>query len=344
MNGFKPRYGALLPVLAIFIPLLLCFSVLEVGLRFFGTRAPIIRAEMFTWQSSEALLPYTLRPDFKGTYAGGLVTIGPDGNRIVPLPLQTDTEYVQREVVIVGDSVVFGQGLDDDQTIAANMQRLLLVRHGARVVSIAAPGYTSWNEYTAVSRYMQRANPNDVVLVYVHNDVTRNNDHFNFKENGGKIYYMERDFLRKVTGFFYERSRLFYIVADSIKRLFKMMRDDDVNYSSKRWIVDRDAMSYSIGALKGIKMLCDQIGATFRVAIYRGGSYYSRGAARDFHESYERLLTASLKEAKIDHFILGRAVAELPLEKFRISWNDDGHPSAIAAQLIAEEIVTMLMD
>src|SRR5262249_39271517 len=107
LTGFRGKI--LIPVLAIGLSLSATLLAMEVSLRFLDVRPTIIDSQMFLW-ANDPLLPHQLRPGYTGMYAGGVVTVGADGNRVVPLPQGLDPDTLSREVVLLGDSVVFGQG------------------------------------------------------------------------------------------------------------------------------------------------------------------------------------------------------------------------------------------
>jgi len=282
------------------------------------------------------LLPYTLRAGYSGNYAGALINIDSDGNRVVPMPAAARPSPTSREIVLVGDSVVFCQGLDDEDTIAANIQRMLSETDPVRVVPIAAPGYTSWNEYTALRSYPRFAQIGTVLLVYVSNDLTTDNDHFKLGATGGRIHYLKMDLLHRVLRAAYANSRLLFLISDSLKKLIYMARSGSAATSEG---VDRPALAYSLEAIGKTRDLCLASGKHLLVAIYRDGTYYSQPHAV---EQYELAVSQGLQSIGVDNFTLTWATSRLPLAKFAVAWNDPSHPSAEATRILSEEIVEEL--
>jgi hypothetical protein len=99
--------------------------------------------EFASWAPLEPVLGFRLRPantvhakatlDGKTLY-GATYTIGTDGWRVTPeAPPGADT------YIFMGDSCVFGQGLDDDQTLAAQFAKANNFK--VRTVNVAVPGY-----------------------------------------------------------------------------------------------------------------------------------------------------------------------------------------------------------
>ncbi|MFI5001615.1 MAG: hypothetical protein ACHQK9_17185 [Reyranellales bacterium] len=143
LRGNPWRSGALL-VAAVAVSLVLLDAFAG-----FLTPSPIglgvvWREEPRDWTPSDPLLGYRPRPDTKvlatatyGTetiYDKVLYTIAADGTRSTPpAPAGADT------YLFLGDSFMFGQGLPDDQSLAAQFARLNDFK--VRAVNFSAPGY-----------------------------------------------------------------------------------------------------------------------------------------------------------------------------------------------------------
>jgi hypothetical protein len=71
----------------------------------------------------------------------------------------------EADVWLVGGSVAFGLGQRDDHTVASELVRLADEEGIAlRVVNLAVPGWTSWQEHQAISARLGSEAPPDVVL------------------------------------------------------------------------------------------------------------------------------------------------------------------------------------
>jgi len=319
-----------LSVSLVAVSVLLTLLVFELGLRFLGFRSAVLESKMFAVMDDD-LLPYILRPGYEGYFAGGKVTVDAYGNRVVPIPSKT-LQHGYEEIVLLGDSVVFGQGLDDGYTIGAHMQKKLASKN-IRVAMISAPGYTSWNEYAALLRYRNLAKVTTVVLVYVGNDITMDNDFFKLRQTGGRIIFMDQNIWHKLLHAAYDNSRTVFAVADGVKRLLYGRQ-----HASPTYEVDEPALAYSMDAIRKMHEACAIRGIELIVAIHRDGFFYrSRKAA----EEYERKVSVALKAVGVDHFILQSATNKLDYHEFVVAWND-GHPSAEASEIIGGEIVAQL--
>src|SRR5205814_925598 len=116
-------------------------------------------------------------------------------------------------LLLLGDSQIFGQGLDDDQTTAAQVQDSLTKR-GLRtiVLNIGVPGYTSWNEYAALRDYLLSHRLNYVILSYIPNDPTFNNDFFGISR--GEFTNVSNSWFHQVTQAVYRHVYSAYILTD----------------------------------------------------------------------------------------------------------------------------------
>jgi len=138
MPNYSFHKMIIFPFLATTIPVLILLAAFEVSLRATGFRSPVIHAKMFEVEVNDPLLPYSLHPGYSGDYGGGSVSIGSDGNRVVPLPLGIEENNFRNEIVVLGDSVAFGQSLDDKDTIAANLQNMSFTRTNSSWIETAS--------------------------------------------------------------------------------------------------------------------------------------------------------------------------------------------------------------
>jgi hypothetical protein len=331
------RKKFLIPILAIASAVSISLAAMEVLLRVAGFKSPVLHPEMFVVNEKDPLLPYSLRPGYSGVYGGGTVNVNSIGNRVVPWPQDIAESKLSNQIIILGDSIAFGQSLDDGDTIAANLQKQLLQSGQLnRVILIAAPGYTSWNEYMALSRYSNLSNVNTVVIFYARNDMTKDNDYFKFNETGGKIFFMDRDIIRRSLRIMYDHSRLIFLLSDSIKKIIYSMKEET---KATVETLDSGALSYSIEAIKQLSEFCRARDINLIVAIYRDALFYDRPA---WFGNYERYLSSSLSSISVDHFVLQWATKSLSKRQFGVSWNDGFHPSKEASQTIAAELAAEL--
>jgi hypothetical protein len=121
---------------------------------------------------------YRLRPDLDIAFATGEFTThirtNADGLRDEPW----DPAEARPVIVLVGDSFVFGHGVEASETFGAGLQR----RFGtaARVVNSGHPGWDTWRELAWLRAEGPRFRPSVVLVGFVLNDVLANSGEFRF--------------------------------------------------------------------------------------------------------------------------------------------------------------------
>jgi hypothetical protein len=267
----------------------------------------------------EELLPFGLKPNYRGYYVGGNVSVDGEGNRLVRPSCSG-----AKTVMVVGDSVAFGQGLNDDQTMASQLQTRLCGHY--QVKNLVVPGYSSWNEYAAVRDYSGQVD--QLILIYIPNDVTFNNDHFNLRHKplGELADDRAHSFLR----FLYSHVYLSFLVSDGVKRLVKR--------SDRNWIYpdgDDTAIQYSMQAIERLRELCRDRRINFSVAVYRDVWHYAQPEESD---RYENAIRKNLEDRGVHEFVLKAHTEKLTVNEARLCWNDP-HPSARAVELIVDDLM-----
>ena len=148
---------------------LLSLTVFEGGLRLFGYTPYYLDGNAFI-PSPNPNLVYELRPKFKGLYAGVPISINSHGFR----GREVDNDPIKSgfRVVVVGDSIAFGQGIHEQETLAAQLERELRSssERAAEVVNLGVPTYNTCQEYTRFKEYALPLQPSVAVVVYVDND------------------------------------------------------------------------------------------------------------------------------------------------------------------------------
>lgn len=115
---------------------------------------------------------YELRPDLDVVYAGARVTTDAEGFRQGP---PTSGQAGVFRIIGIGDSVMFGQGVNDDEPYLAELGRLLNEWSPMRPVEIintAAPGYNTAMEVAMLEDKGLRHQPDLVLIGLVENDLS----------------------------------------------------------------------------------------------------------------------------------------------------------------------------
>jgi hypothetical protein len=126
----------------------------------------------------DPLVRYTLWPDSEVVFAGAAAHIDASGQRVRPGPPPPENAL---RLVVLGDSVAFGYGLSDEQTLAAQLESLLAASRGTEArplacFTVAAP---SWNHRSALAclrDHWDTLRPDIVVYVPVANDLSDASD------------------------------------------------------------------------------------------------------------------------------------------------------------------------
>lgn len=147
----------LFSLIAVTAGLLLCALLAEGVLRLLGQRPAYLDAGLYVPLADGRT--YGLRPGYRGLYAGGKVAVGPEGLRGELAPLANR----QGGILLLGDSVNFGQGLDDHQTLAALLEAKLRVP----VINAGVPGYNSVVQLAQLRQLLPIVKPKQVILLYV---------------------------------------------------------------------------------------------------------------------------------------------------------------------------------
>jgi len=321
-------------IIAIFLGILSGLVLAECIARVVGVRPVVLDANMFE-PNSDPLLPYRLRPGYQGYFAGGAVTIEPTGRRHIPFQSQMAHSQLQggNRILLLGDSGVFGLGLDDKDTIASRLKALMMSNHtDAEVDAIGVPGYTSWNEYVALQQYDKIDDTRVVLLVYMANDLTYDND--TLKMRDGQIDIVGHSLFHFVTRWLYSNIYISNVIFNEFKKWSQHTNMDTPAYYN----VDGNLLRYSMQAIEEIKKLCDQKNIAFLVGIYRDVIIYQHF---EVEKNYEKAIMQALSARGISSFILKEHTDKLPLERAKVAWNDP-HPSPEAAELLANQIYTVL--
>jgi len=135
---------------------------------------------------------YELKPGLAVTYEGAKVTTNAQGFRGTDLPPAAEETGFQ--IVGIGDSFMFGQGVANDQNYLTVLEKRLNAVFPARttqVVNTAVPGYNTVMEIETLKGKGLRYRPNLVILEIVGNDLELPN----FIRQKVSVLALDRSFL-----------------------------------------------------------------------------------------------------------------------------------------------------
>ncbi len=165
------RRGGLVPRLI--FAFALAFLVLEVGLRFIlgnGGHGHVIRPA----RTPEVC--WELIPSSSAAYTGDATRQERSSIHVNALgarsPLVGSPSAGRLRVLVLGDGLVFGQGVDDDETLVSRLGQELTSRgHPADVFNYGVPGLSPVQAVATLERHLETLKPEIVVLVVSPNDL-----------------------------------------------------------------------------------------------------------------------------------------------------------------------------
>jgi hypothetical protein len=323
-------------LIALIVSLVFAIAVSEITLRAVDYRPATMDPEMYV-KNDDLLLPYKLRPNYRGYCAGKEVNIDPDGYRVVN-PNYHDVVTNRnmtpsKDVLLLGDSAVFGFGLNDRQTIASQMQELAFRRKlDYRIKNIGVSGYTSWNEFAATREYLEKYVATHVVVLYVPNDLTFDNDYFGIGKGKAASFSRGESRIHHLTRSLYSNLYTSFLISNGIKRLVSNGQSQAFVFNERE---SETTINYSMQAIMQIAQLCKSKNINLIVAVYRDVAYYEDP---NTWLKYEEFIGRSLDHLGIDWIVAKAHIVNLTQDAAVVAWNDP-HPSERAAGLIAEEIL-----
>jgi len=318
----------------IIFSLLISIVVIEIILRIIDYIPTLSDPEMYI-KSSNRLLPYKLKPKYEGYYHGKFIKIDKDGYRIVNSKSKMsviNSRSLSKSILLLGDSLVFGHGLSNQHTPALQLQEYLFVNElYYNVRNIGVPGYTSWNEYYAFKEFLNKYKTDLLILIYISNDISFNNNHLGI---GERTYpNVDNNLVHNILQVTYRNIYSSYLIRESIKKIFSYIYKPH-NENSTKYGIDQKALEYSMNAVGKIQEISLENNIKFSVGIYRDIYIYKEP---EYTYIYENTIKDRLDKLNINSFIIKSHTEKLSLSEARLSWNDP-HPSNIAVRYIVEDI------
>ena len=139
------------------------FLIVELGLRITGLQRTSPNPPKIFQSSEHEDISYELIPNLKKEKAyKAKISTNSLGFRSPELLENTPT------IAVIGDSITFGYGVDNDQTLTSYLGKLI---PGYNVINTAVPGYNLVQETDVLRKKIVPIDPEIVVLVFYFNDL-----------------------------------------------------------------------------------------------------------------------------------------------------------------------------
>jgi lysophospholipase L1-like esterase len=148
------------------VTLVIFFGVIEVALRVTGIDKGLPKTPPIYQKSGDPELSYELKPNLHEQAFRSTVVTDRRGFRSPEVVVGKPT------IALLGDSISFGYGLENDQTIASRMSAAL--GEGFNVVTAASPGYNLGQEAAFYKAKVALLHPSVLILQFHWNDLTSN--------------------------------------------------------------------------------------------------------------------------------------------------------------------------
>lgn len=146
------------------VTLLIFFSAIEIALRLTGIDRGAPKTPPIYRKSDDPALSYQLKPNLRETAFRSTVVTDRRGFR------SEEVHPGKSTLAILGDSIAFGYGLENDQTLSARLDALL--EKSLNIVNAAAPGYGLSQEAAMYKNIVDMLHPSTLILVFHWNDLT----------------------------------------------------------------------------------------------------------------------------------------------------------------------------
>ena len=129
----------------------------------------------------------------------------------------------KKRILLIGDSFLFGIFLQNEETISAQLQKQL--GDGYEVFNLAIPGWGIDQMYQAYAKYIEQIAPDQVILFYIDDDISRTIEALYWGAGSKKAYKIEGEKLiaRKPTDGKLNIIESFFVFSSQIiNRLYKI--------------------------------------------------------------------------------------------------------------------------
>lgn len=192
------------------------------------------RVPVIDFTSPDPDLLWRLRPSEAGPFATNELDLRDD-------PYEADA---QRKILMLGDSVAWGDGLEHMQDCFPYLLEELLrqadPQGGVEVINASVPGWSTFQQATYLEKHGLALEPDSVVLMFCLNDVTSR--YVNLAQYGGGDEFLGMDtwsFVPGVRGWLLRYSRAAQVFSRALQRRAREREEYDVSKMARdEWSVE----------------------------------------------------------------------------------------------------------
>ena len=260
-------------------------------------------------------------PNARGSCSGAEVIINSQGLRGPELRCRQD----QERILLLGDSVLFGMALAEEQTLPA----LLRAQLDACIINTAVIGYSTADYVNVLDRWLEKEQPGRVLLFYCLNDA----------DNGTTRVQQAawQDWRDYVLFHIRSRSKLYMFLKNAVSDRSKVYFLNDLRYYDPQ----SEAFINAMHDLATMQQRCQAQGVEFRVIIL---PYEFQLRYRD-NKNYwqpQSLMIDFMKRQRIDYLAIDFPQPSAAALQALYLYADGIHFSKLGHQQIAAKIVNLL--
>ncbi len=279
-------------------------------------------------------LYYRIKANYRGTLEGVGVAINSDGFR--------DDEFArqrpqgQKLIAILGDSIAFGQGVPQDQTFPALLNKMLnsSKKEADYIVwNLGVPGYNTEQESEVLRSFVLPQKPDWVFLAYVINDVEPVNTDALKLLAGEKLDNQSSWLSGQI-----EKSVTLHIAKNRFGRIVRWFKPEwyfssYVDDAIMQYVAPDSAWNNVSTIIESMKKLCDSHKVRFTVLMTPAMMDFANYPFLIINQTVERFC----KEKGIDYLDPLPHFKDMDPQKLYVSMIDS-HPNAQAQEIIARAV------
>lgn len=257
------------------------------------------------------------RPNTKGSACGKSVNINSLGLRGKEIDLNSNKE----KILLLGNSILFGPGVDDSLTIAGIMQKRL----NSCIINTGVVGYNISNYIDVLNYWIKKTSINKVLLFYCLNDVY-------------KVQYIETGFGnigKYILSFLKSKSKLYMFIKNIVSDRSRIYFLYDEQYYKK----DNLLLNNALNNIYNLYNICNENKIKFTIVLL---PYEYQLRNKELKEVWapQELLIKYFEEKTIPYIYINNLGAES--SKLFYLYADGMHLSAKGHKAVADIVINYL--